>query len=181
MLKKLLYKIKNLFSKEESKKTRITEEMGIHEEWYERAREMDQENLDDFINELINGYVHDYGTICHAIAAAGVAASYAIERSKAGGITGFQAGAVKWEYLRNWDTSLQDKPLRMVDYSNLLYPQYRRDFTSIKKSTWEWVQKEAKNRLDELPESEFGASENVIKHWESIDDGEVPFGLEIID
>ena len=179
MFKKLIEKIKSLFSKEKPKKTKITEEMGIHEEWYERAREMEQEELPDFVDELINEYQHDYGTICHAIAAAGVAASSVVNNSNVCHITGFQAGAVKWGYLQNWDTSLKDKPLRLVDYSQLLYPQYDYKFNSISQSTWEWVQKEARKKLNELPNKDIPVAESVIRHWESIDNGNKPFGLKI--
>ena len=36
----------------------------------------------------------DYGTVCHAIALSAVA------RTAQGGITGFQAGAVMWEFIK---------------------------------------------------------------------------------
>ena len=72
----------------------ITEEMGIHKEWMKRARDMTMADLPEFLRELTEDYDHDYGTICHAIAAAAVAAAWSVERTPQGGITGFQAGAI---------------------------------------------------------------------------------------
>ena len=81
----------------------ITEEMKIHEEWYKQAKEQTLETLPAFLNHLINDYGHDYGTICHAIAAGAIGAAYALERSPQGGITGFQAGCIMWCFIRHWN------------------------------------------------------------------------------
>lgn len=156
----------------------ITEEMGLQKEWMEEAKGMTLENLPDFLKKLTEDYSHDYGTICHAIAAAAVAAAWAVERSPQGGITGFQAGAVSWEFIRGWGSpSLGESGSRFTNYDNLLYPQYKVDFTTIPSSVWDAVVSKAK---DNLAERKDGAAEVVIKHWESIVAGVVPFGLRVL-
>src|SRR5690349_20327046 len=73
-------------------KTPITEESGEHKQWYvdAHAPEMTLETLPEFLRHLTEDYHHDYGTICHALAAGAIATAYAMDRSPQGGITGFQ-------------------------------------------------------------------------------------------
>ena len=66
---------------------------------------------------------HDYGTICVAIGHIAAAAARAADRMPSGGITGFQAGAVFWEFTRAWGV-FGDGPKRVVTYADMLYPQY---------------------------------------------------------
>lgn len=47
--------------KGETRRKQITEEMGIHKEWYKEAHKVKMDNLMDFINHLLNDYWHDYG------------------------------------------------------------------------------------------------------------------------
>lgn len=153
----------------------ITEEMGVHKEWYKQAKEITAETLPEFIRHLSEDYNHDYGTICHALAAGAIATCWVINRSPSGGITGFQAGGVMWEFIKNW-MHYENDPMRLVKYDNMLYPQYGHNFEKIiSKNTFKWLQKEANEKLT--------ASENahpeVIEHWKSIVDGQVPFGYEI--
>ena len=49
---------------------KITEEDGTHKAWMSRAKDMTLADLPEFLRELTEDYQHDYGTICHAIAAA---------------------------------------------------------------------------------------------------------------
>ena len=155
----------------------IREEDGAQKEWYTRARKMTMADLSEFIRELTEDYAHDYGTICHAVAAAGLAAMWAIEHSDVGGITGFQSGAVQWQIIREWDANGSgDNPLRLLDLGDMLYPQYGHKFHSITLDTWEWLQKRAKELLadrDALP------ADNVSKHWQRIAAGVVPFGYAV--
>ena len=65
-------------------KERITEEMKIHEKWFEEARKQTVDTLPEFVRHLVEDYEHDYGTICHAITAAGLAGMYAVENSQTG-------------------------------------------------------------------------------------------------
>ena len=153
----------------------ITEEMDVHKDWYKQAKEQTRETLTDFIDHLSNDYEHDYGTICHALTAGAIATAWVINRGPQGGITGFQAGAVMWEFIRNWNHV--EGPLRLVDYKNMLYPQYEDDFQkTMSKDAWEYLQKKAKEGL-----ADTGGTPNVRMHWQSIVDGIVPFGYKIED
>lgn len=77
---------------------------ALHEDWVRRAKAQTVDTLPAFIAEVMNGYVHDYGTTCHAIAVCAVAAAYACNRTPGarGGITGFQAEAVMWGFIQAW-------------------------------------------------------------------------------
>ena len=155
---------------------KVTEEDETHKEWMNRAKEMTLDQLPEFLRELTEDYEHDYGTICHAIAAAAVAAAWSVERTPQGGITGFQAGAITWEIVRGWNGSmLGDLGLRIQKMDNLLFPQYADSFTAIDAQTWERVQEKAKSNIAENE----GAAEAVVAHWKSIANGQVPFGLTV--
>jgi hypothetical protein len=169
---------------------KITEEMKVHEEWYKTARneEMSMEKLTELIRHLTEDYEHDYGTIVHACTAASIAALRVVNASDQGGITGFQAGAIMWEFIRHWNRENNKCGLKLMDYDNMLYPQYDYHFEkTISKETWEALQKEAKINLDKrLASVEKDTNGNpeyntVMVHWKSIIDGNIPFGYVIED
>jgi hypothetical protein len=158
-----------------------TEEFNvIKEEWKTKAKTCTVETLSTFIKELTENYTHDYGTICHAMTIASIAAAWAIDRSEQGGITGFQAGAIMWEFIKEWNYSHNKVGLRLIDYDNFLYPQYEHSFEKvITKRTFEVLQREAEiliknNSIDTT-------CIEVYKHWQSIVDGVVPFGYTVKD
>lgn len=180
----------------------IKEEDKIHEDWYKEAKGMTLESLPEFLRKLSESYDHDYGTICHAMASAAVATAWAMEKTPQGGITGFQAGCVMWLFITGWMSKYKDKPLRLIDYENMLYPQHGKNFTSISSSTWAWLQEQAQKKLQEvLLFRKFGdreilfrcfdsfrsyhgcgirkVSPNVFTHWKNIYEGIVPFGYSI--
>jgi hypothetical protein len=153
----------------------ITEEMGVHKEWYAEARAMTPERLPAFIEKLTSAYQHDYGTICHAASAAAIAAAWAVDKSPQGGITGFQAGAIMWGFISHW-MSYEGKPMRLVNYDDMLYPQNGHKFDRvISKETHSYLAEQAKKRLAESDH----AHPNVVAHWESIAAGSVPFGYVV--
>lgn len=156
----------------------ITESDKVHEAWYVEAKEVrTPEDLAAFATRMREDYQHDYGTICHAAAACAIAAAWCINRGPTGGITGFQAGAIFWEFYRYW--LHEDGPARLIKYDDLLYPQYEYKFgKTIDKSTWEWVQAEARKKLDDDGDH---AHVNVVRHWRSIVAGRVPFGLSVVE
>lgn len=118
---------------------------------------------------------HDYGTICVAIGHIAAAAARAADRMPSGGITGFQAGAVFWEFTRAWGV-FGDGPKRVVTYGDMLYPQYADKMApTISADTWRWLQEEAARNLKERST----AVESVVAHWRSIVDGVVPFGYSV--
>lgn len=155
----------------------ITEEMKEHEQWYKEAKSITIETLPEFIRKLAEDYQHDYGTICHAITSAGIGAMTAIDNSKQGGITRFQAGCIMWEFIRNWNYSHNKCGLRVVNYDDMLYPQYDDKFDKvISKKTWKAIQDEANKNLEKKYSF---TSENVINHWKRIQMGVVPFGYRV--
>lgn len=159
-------------------KQAITEEMGIHKEWYKEAKEQTLDTLLGFLNRLSNDYEHDYGTICHALSAGAVAAASAMDRGPQGGITGAQAGFIMWGFVQNW---LEEQgAMRLIKYDKMLYPQYAHDFEkTIALDTWTQLQEKAQQNILErgysAPEAK-RALPGVIDHWLSIVNGNVPFG-----
>lgn len=146
----------------------------LKKEWLKRAREMTTEKLPDFIRELTCGYLHDYGTICHATAIAAISAACSINHSNQGGITGFQAAAVSWVFIREWNCLDNKTGLKLIDYDNFLYPQYGDKLDKIiSKDTWEDLQTQAAQNIQEYENeyrkylkalSEFGKKlENFIE------------------
>jgi len=175
MIRKIIRKIKSFLWK--NKKRKIKEEMKVHEEWYEEASNITPEELPAFIDKLTIEYEHDYGTICHACAAAAVAAAWAVNNSKQGGITGFQAGAVMWEFIKNWKTEYDGKPLRLINYEKLLYPAYDDNFNTISQETWEWLKNEAKRNLENNDDP---VHPDVEQRWKDIAIHEqIPAGLKV--
>lgn len=156
-------------------RTKITEEMKVHEEWYKEAKEQTLETLPAFLKKLTEDYMHDYGTICHAMAAGALATCWAINKSSVGGITGYQAGFVMWKFVRNWNYSDNKTGLRVIDYDNLLYPQYAHYFKN-KMSTEQWENLK-KTAAEKLQNDSGNAHPNVVEHWRSIVNGKVPFGF----
>lgn len=162
-----------------SEKIIITEEDHPEKEWFEQAKEQTFETLPAFIDHIMNDYIHDYGTICHAISVCALAAAWACVEDS--GITGFQAGFIMWDFIMQWMYSDNKCGLRIVNYDKMLYPQYEDDFRkTISPSTWDNIQKEAKKLLDEHnsdPDDIVGS--RVLKHWEWITAGIIPFGYMV--
>lgn len=153
----------------------ITEEMKVHEQWYVDAKEQTLESLPAFMAHLTGDYRHDYGTICHAVAACAIGAVWAANRSPQGGITGFQAGAIMWEFVQNW---LGEKgPMTFIRFEEMLYPQYAHKFGQrLDSHTWGWLQAEAAKHF-----SEGAMHPDVRDHCQSIVNGKVPFGWVVAD
>lgn len=160
-------------------KNPITEDMRLQDEWYKRAYNMKPNDFPEFFREPTEDYEHDYGTVCHAMAAIGLAAMWAFNKSEGarGGITGFQAGCVMWEVIRHMNYEDNKCGLRLLNMDDLLYPQYEHRFRSVSSDTWKAVQKEAQKRLSEIGT----AHPDVIAHWKSIVNGKIPFGLRVED
>ena len=156
----------------------VTEEMKPQIEWFERAKGIKSiKEFSAFAKELLVDTSHDYGTICHAIGALTIAAGWM--GSYMHGITGFQAGCVMWDFIRQWEYRRNECGLKIVDYDNMLYPQYQDRFEkTIKPSQFKKMQEVAAKRLEE---SHLMAHPDVIKHWQSIVDGIVPFGYKVTE
>lgn len=155
---------------------KITEEMGLHKEWYIKAKAIeDLDQLKIFLSDLMFNYEHDYGTIIHAVAAGAIATIHAINRgSPFGGISGFQAGAIA---LQIWCEFLHvEGPFRVVEYHDMLFPQYKNKFDkTMTYETFSWLKEKAQKFL-ENPES---LHPKVKKHLKTIVNGKVPFGFKL--
>ena len=145
---------------------------------YEKAKEVEtKEQLDALLNEVINDQELDYGKIVYAISGCMLGVSNYIDRSDVGGITGFQASFIAWEMVEKFMHESKIG-MKITDFENMLYPQYKREFEKvITKDIWDSLQKQAKENLITIPY----ASPAVIKHWEKIADGVVPFGYEVVE
>jgi len=154
----------------------ITEEQGVHKQWYKDAKDVKTpEQLKVFVEGLLTRYGHDYGTICHAVAASALAGAYCVNADeKQGGITGFQAGEIMWEFIKGWGV-LGKGPMRIMEFEHMLYPQYENQFRTIPKKTWDHLQKKAKENLDKVKD----AHKDVKAHWKTVADGKIPFGFTI--
>lgn len=155
-------------------KQKITEDSKVHEGWYKDVK-FTLKDIPLFLKALLEDYEHDYGTICHAIAAGAVQTARAMNRHEAAGITGFQASQIMWLFIRHW--SGKKGPMRLVGFEQMLYPQYAKDFEKvIDQNTWEYLQAEAKKNLEGFTHL---GSPKVRAHWQSIVDGKVPFGYTV--
>ena len=101
--------------------------------------------LTEYIQSLID-IPHDYGTAVYSMSLAGVAAFKFVAGSL--GTTGFQASCADLDMIRR--TRLIKGPFKIIDFSDMLYPQYRDKFHSqpISKDVWEWLQKIAKENME---------------------------------
>lgn len=136
------------------------------------------DDLVSFLKDVEEHYNYDYGVAPRAIAQASLAVAWHLAEKF--GITGFQAGFTMWDFIRDWQYSGNRCGLKIVDYDNMLYPQYQYKFEkTINESTWVDLQKEAKKNLEECEESGIPAHPNVMAHWKSIVEGKVPFGYTV--
>ena len=127
----------------------VTEEMHPEKAWFAEAKRIKEDELPDFIERIVHGYEHDYGTACHAIAACALAAAWATSGDKDIGLSGFQAGFVMWDFIKNWTKTGNECGLRLVDYDDMLYPQYEEKLDKvIDEYTWKALQAKARQNLE---------------------------------
>lgn len=129
------------------------QEMRDHEvPW---SKTMDE--LVKYIQSLVD-MKHDYGTSAYAMSLAGVAAFNFIAHKL--GTTGFQASCADLDMIRR--TRCIDGPFKIVDFGDMLYPQYRDKFQyqTISKDVWKWLQEAAKEKMEKA-DKEF--EEYIIK------------------
>lgn len=104
-------------------------------------------DLPKFIEKMMSESL-EYGSVCCAVAASAIATAWAANKHKHGGISGFQAGAVMWEFIQQWSYRNNKTGLKIVDHDNMLYAQYEDNFQkTISKSVFKALQKEAGNLL----------------------------------
>lgn len=140
---------------------------------YKKAEAVKTETDLSALLKEITEYKHDYGTIVYGVMAAMTGAFKVVNDSPNGGITGFQASCLGWECIRKF--MMVEGPLRIMDFNNMLYPQYQDSFEKVMPiDTWEKLKEKAQERLKE----EIHANTKVKAHWQSIADGKIPFGWE---
>ena len=119
------------------------------------------EELRDYIESVVDR-PHDYGTCVHAIALSAVATfNYVASRM---GATGFQASCANMEFMRhvrNWQWGA------ILDYENLLYPQYAYKFKGYLQLLEEH-RYELGTRAAALLVEQPKAHQDVIAHWERL-------------
>ena len=69
---------------------------------------------------------YGYGQAPRAIAQAALATAWYL--SSEFGITGFQASFVMWDFILDWQYRNNKCGLKMIDYDDMLYPQYEHKF-----------------------------------------------------
>ena len=148
----------------------------VVKEQLEKERK-DIKSFDDlvaFLQRVKDNCNTGYGTAPRAIAQAALATAWFL--SSDFGITGFQAGFVMWDFIRDWLYSSNECGMKIVDYDDMLFPQYEHKYEkTIRSDVFEALQKAAKKKLEK---TEY-AHPAVIKHWKSIVDGNVPFGYAV--
>ena len=83
-----------------------------------------------------------------------------------------------WDFIRNWIKTGNECGLRLVDYDDMLYPQYECKFDKvIDEDTWKALQEKAKKNI-EMNDS---ACDAVFQHWRKIANGHVPFGYRVVE
>lgn len=129
-------------------------EKEFREKYYPLVSNATIDTLPNLINQMMDESL-EYGSVCCAIAASALAAARSADKHKNGGITGFQAGAVMWEFIRQWNYSSNKTGLRIIDYDKMLYTHNEDDFTqkTISSHVFKSLQKQAKQKLDEDKES----------------------------
>jgi len=155
------------------------DELALSAEWMARAKAA--KTLDDLClmyRDLFGGsFNHDYGTICRAMSAFMVAAGQVADDSSCGGITGFQASCVIMDAIAGWN-GWKDEPFRLMQYNDLLHPQYEDKVKTIPKHVHDWLVMQAIERLQDVAATR-QAHPDVVAHWRFIANGGVPFGLRV--
>ena len=159
-------------------KQSVTEkDKNVIEQWFEDAKKQTLDTLPVFLKHLTEDYDHDYGTICKAMAAAMIATGRSVDNSPTGGITGFQASCIMWDFISKW-MHWENQPMKLVKYEDMLYPQYENKFDkTISMDTAKWLQDQAREKLNN--KSSQGVHPEVEQHWKNILNGIIPFGYKV--
>ncbi len=144
-------------------------EQEFREKYYDNASKQTLKTLPKFIEQMFSENLY-YGSICCAVAASALAAAWAANRHPKAGITGFQAGAVMWEFIQQWQYKSNKTGLKIIDFDNMLYSQYEENFQkTISESVFESLQKEAKKLLDETKASRSKYLEDMKQYRKELD------------
>jgi len=127
----------------------------------EQPRPKTIEELSDFVRSMVDGQ-HDYGTCVYAMSLSAVAAFNFVASQL--GVTGFQASCADMDILsrtRGWKWG------KILDYENLLYPQYCDDdhFPNAAALIEQNKAELAKRARVKLAAEGGNAHPNVAAHW----------------
>ena len=150
----------------------------IWEGWFKEAKKcrLDDGSLQRFMDHIRNDYLHDYGTSARATAAAAFATANAFARYE--GLTGFQWSFVAMDVLGQMLFPDNKLGFTVIDYDDLLYPQYEYRFTERKISAEgaEMLKQEARDRISS---SDGMVHPDVMAWWKKLADGQFPEWLKI--
>ena len=147
--------------------------------WYDSAKDVTRNTLDEFISNIMDKHCFDYGAYVHAIAVCAIATSWACGVE----LSGYQASMVGLQFVNEWTYGNVKTGISIRNWDDMLYPQYRCKFEkTIPMEVWVRVQEQAKEKLNNIKTNpnEFSyINEDVVNHWESIAKGKIPFGYTI--
>lgn len=139
------------------------------------------EQLYGYISDVTDNYNYGYEISAEAAAQALVAtADYIFKKM---GMTGFQASWIALNFYAEIMHPNLKTMLRVINFDDMIYPQCGRRFDKVISSdTWKQIQNYAKSELDKLVECKDEYIHPAVKaHWESIVEGNVPFGYTVED
>lgn len=121
--------------------------------------------LTKYIDNLLERN-HDYGTTVYAVSLASIATFNYMARKL--GITGFQASCADLDILKR--TRCMKSGFRILNYENLLYPQYLNNehfptFHDLIKENIEELSKTASKKINESKNNKIKPHPNVMAHW----------------
>jgi hypothetical protein len=151
---------------------------NIWEGWFKEARDcrLDDGSLQRFLDHLRNDYLHDYGTSARATAAAAFATANAFARYE--GLTGFQWSCVAMGVLGHMLFPDNKLGFTVINYDDLLYPQYEYRFTERKISA-KGAEKLKQEARAQISESDGLVHPDVMAWWQKLANGQFPEWLKI--
>lgn len=160
----------------ENQENKVLDEFEMRDLLKDKRKKIETfDDLIEFLTYVKDNCNYDYGVAPRSIAQASLAVAWYF--SNIFGIIGFQSGFVMTDFIRDWRYQNNKLGFKIVNYDDLLYPQYEDYFDKvISKDNWKKLQEEVRERLDN---DSNGASSKVIMHWLRIVNGEVPFGFKV--
>jgi hypothetical protein len=147
------------------------------ESWYEKAAEVeDFEGFQKFVERLLGRYSHTPGTTPAAYVAIALAALKLADGSEQGNINSDQWTKVMWGLVQVL-TGTKGEPLRLMRYADLMYPGGLQGYLKIPAPVFDWMKNTAMVSI--VDPATKGMEEAVVRHWEEIAKGQVPFGMTI--
>ena len=155
-----------------------TRDRNIWEGWFKAAKKcrLDDGSLAKFIDHLKNDYLHDYGTSARATSAAVFATANAFARHE--GLTGFQWSCVAMDVLGQMCFPDNKLGFTVIDYDDLLYPQYEYRFTERKISA-EGAKQLKQEASRKIAESDGMVHPDVMAWWQKLANGQFPEWLMV--